>query len=285
MMHRMSRLVMPLAGVVRSRVTPVVMRAPLRMVPQKRDFFTIIEQYQRGVTFTLGRVTSVKGPGPRLQIPFIQEIAKIDIRTVVADLNKQEVITRDNVSISVDAIVYYRIVDAKIAVCSVEDIAKSVTDLAQVKVRELLSHSEVNQILHQREKFSSDIKESVKEMATEWGVEIVNVSLKDIKFDEGMSRAMAKKAEAERLREAKIIHADSEVQTAAKLLEAARVLEKSPAALRLRELDTLQQVAKETNHSTLFVPTSFMSGNVAQIMAYQDASTLTPATTGKRHAV
>eukprot|EP00026_Physarum_polycephalum_P013350 Phypoly_transcript_13743.p1 GENE.Phypoly_transcript_13743~~Phypoly_transcript_13743.p1 ORF type:complete len:276 (+),score=30.55 Phypoly_transcript_13743:171-998(+) len=249
-------------GTVRA-VAPMVFCSVMRSMPVRRTFFTIINQYERAVCLTLGKLTSVKNPGIRLNIPILQEMHVVDIRTKTTELAKQDVITSDNVSIMVDAILYYRVADASKAVLGVQEVNTAVADLAKVKLRELLSQSEVNTILHQRERFSAEILKSMKVITEDWGIEVQNVNLKDISFDAGMQRAMAKKAEAERLREAKIIHAESEVQTAAKLLDAARQLEQSPTAVRLRELDTLQQIAKENNHSSVFIPISLLDSVVA----------------------
>ncbi|EFA82685.1 hypothetical protein PPL_04379 [Heterostelium album PN500] len=221
-----------------------------------RSFFTIINQYEAGVTFTLGRLTSVKKPGIRLLIPLLQEMEVVDMRTVSISLDKQEIITRDNISLVVDAIVNYRVVDPEKAVIKVSDHDRIIHELAQIKIRELLSQNTLDEVLHNREKFGVEINESVAEIAAEWGLFVERINLKDIKFEEGMSRAMAKKAEAERLREAKIIHAQSEVQTSKEILQAAKMLEGSPIAIRLKELDALQQIAKEPSKSFIFVPSN-----------------------------
>jgi len=223
-----------------------------------RGFLTVIEQYQRGVTFTLGRLTSVKQPGLRIAIPILQRVVFVDMRTFVRSLPQQEVITKDNVSIKVDAVVYYKIIDAEKSICSVEDEDKAICELAQVRSRELLSQSDLNEILHNRERFSQEILRGIAHVAQGWGILVESVSLKDIKFDEGMTRAMARSAEADRLKAASIIHAEAEVLTAKMLSEAAKQLESSPLAIRLRELDTIQQIAKEPSHSTLLVPTIFL---------------------------
>eukprot|EP01133_Synstelium_polycarpum_P005628 gene5628-6492_t len=226
------------------------------MSQQQRTFLTVVNQYEAGVTFTLGRLTTVKKPGVRLLIPVLQEMQIVDLRTVSISLEKQEIITRDNISLVVDAVVYYRVVDPEKAIVKVSNHDKIIQELAQVKLREILSQNTLDEVLHNREKFGTEINESVREIAAEWGLLVERINLKDIKFEEGMSRAMAKKAEAERLREAKIIHAASEVQTSQQILEAAKMLEQSPLAIRLKELDALQQIAKEPSKSFIFVPTN-----------------------------
>ncbi|EGG13466.1 Erythrocyte band 7 membrane like protein [Cavenderia fasciculata] len=222
----------------------------------KRSFFTVINQYENGVTFTLGRLTSVKGPGIRILIPMLQTMEIVDLRTTSIGLDRQEIITRDNISLVVDAVVYYKVIDPEKAVIKVVNHDKVISELAQVKIREILSQNTLDDVLHNREKFGSEIIERVRDISEEWGVVVERINLKDIKFEEGMVRAMAKKAEAERLREAKIISAESEVQTSQQILEAARMLECSPLAMRLRELDSLQQIAKESSNKIIFVPTS-----------------------------
>ncbi|GAM20653.1 hypothetical protein SAMD00019534_038280, partial [Acytostelium subglobosum LB1] len=225
-------------------------------VNDKRTFFTVLNQYEAGVTFTLGRMTSVKKAGIRMLIPFLQEMEVVDLRTVSISLEKQEIITRDNISVIADAIVYYRVIDPEKAIVKVTNHDKTIQELSQIKIRETLSQNTLDEVLHNREKFGHEINESVREIAAEWGLLVERINLKDIKFEEGMSRAMAKKAEAERLREAKIIYAQSEVQTAHQILEAAKTLESSPLAIRLRELDTLQQIAKEPSKTLVFVPSN-----------------------------
>jgi len=227
----------------------------------KRGFFTVINQYEMGVTFTLGKVTSVKKPGIRLSIPLLQDIIIVDTRTVSFALEKQEIISKDNISLIADAIVYYRVIDPLKAVCEVADHDTVIRELAQIKIRDILSQNTLDDVLHNRDKFSEEIFEDVKSSAESWGIEIQRINLKDIKFEEGMARAFAKKAEAERLREATIINAEAEVQVSKKILEAAKTLESSPIAVRLRELDALVQISKEPSKSFIFVPTGLFNNN------------------------
>ncbi|KAF2074872.1 hypothetical protein CYY_003827 [Polysphondylium violaceum] len=239
----------------------------------KRGFFTIINQYEMGVTFTLGKVTSVKKPGIRLAIPMLQDIVIVDTRTVSFSLEKQEIISKDNISLIADAIVYYRVIDPQKAVCEVADHDTVIRELAQIKIRDILSQNTLDDVLHNRDKFSDEIYEDVKSSAESWGIEIQRINLKDIKFEEGMARAFAKKAEAERLREATIINAEAEVQVSKKILEAAQTLESSPVAVRLRELDALVQISKEPSKSFIFVPTGLFNNNnnnVAHLQGMMD---------------
>jgi regulator of protease activity HflC (stomatin/prohibitin superfamily) len=217
-----------------------------------RTFFTVIQQYQQGVTMTLGRVTAIKNPGLRMAIPVFQNVIKVDMRTNLIELNKQEVITKDNVSIMVDAVVQFHVTDARKAICSVNRYAKAISEIAQLKLREVLSHSDVNSILHDRTKFSAEILNGSKEQAAQWGIELEGINIKDIKFcHEGVIRAMAKVAEAEREAEAQVIAAKAEVRTAAEYAAAANTLVANPIALKLREYETMLQISKE--HGTTFV--------------------------------
>ena len=201
---------------------------------------------------TLGKVTAVKEPGLRIAIPIFQSVTKVDMRTDLIALHKQEVITKDNVSIMVDAVVQFRVTDARKVICSVNKYKEAISELAQLKLREVLSHSEVNSILHDRTKFSAEILKGSKEQAEKWGIELEAISIKDIKFcHEGVVRAMAKGAEAEREAEAQVIAAKAEVRTAAEYAAAANTLAANPIALKLREYETMLQISKE--HGTTFV--------------------------------
>lgn len=233
-----------------------------------RTFLTVIQQYQNGVTFTLGRVTSVKEPGLRLNIPIFQKTIKVDMRTGLLPLNKQEVITRDNVSIKVDAVVQFHVMDALRAICSVSGYGPAVSELAQLKLREVLSHSDVNSILHDRTKFSAEILKGSKEQAAKWGILLEAISIKDIQFcNEGVVRAMAKAAEAEREAEAQVIAARAEERTAAAYASAARALEESPVAIKLREYETMLQISKEKSSTFVFYP----SDALASIKSFQES--------------
>lgn len=225
-----------------------------------RTFLTVVQQYQEGVTMTLGKVTAVKEPGLRLAIPIFQKVIKVDMRTDLIALHKQEVITKDNVSIMVDAVVQFRVTGSRKAICSVNKYKEAISELAQLKLREVLSHSEVNSILHDRTKFSGEILEGSKEQAAKWGIELEAISIKDIKFcHEGVIRAMAKAAEAEREAEAQVIAAKAEVRTAAAYTAAATTLTSNPIALKLREYETMLQISKEHGATFVFYPSDALA--------------------------
>lgn len=225
-----------------------------------RSFLTVIQQYQQGVTLTLGKVTAVKQPGLRIAVPIFQSVEKVDMRTDLIRLHKQEVITKDNVSIMVDAVVQFRVMDARMAICSVNRYKDAVSELAQLKLREVLSHTDVNSILHDRTQFSAEILEGSKEQAEKWGIGLEAISIKDIKFcHEGVVRAMAKGAEAEREAEAQVIAAKAEVRTAEEYATAAKTLLGNPLAFKLRELETMLQVAKEQGSTFVFFPSDALA--------------------------
>ncbi|KAK5578487.1 hypothetical protein RB653_008158 [Dictyostelium firmibasis] len=222
----------------------------------KRGFFTILNQYERGVVFNLGKFHKVKEPGFRVVIPFFQTCNVVDVRTFTYTLDKQEIISKDNISLIVDAIVFFKIHDPELVVTKVGDCTTLVKEMAQIKIRELLSHNTLDQVLHNRDKFSNEIYDELKDALDGYGITVDRLNLKDIRFEESIVRAMAKRAEADQLREAKIIYAQSEVQTARQILEAARILEQSPIAVRLRELDALQQIAKEPSKTIVYTPSN-----------------------------
>ena len=183
---------------------------------QKKTFFTFVYQYQKGVTFTMGKLTSIKEPGIRVKLPFVQTMWKVDMRTYLENLEPQKVITRDNVTIDVDGVVQYKIVDPEKAICNIERVRGSLKELAQLKIREELSHRNMNDILHNREELGQQLLDGTQELTGDWGVELESIRIKDIIFDGSMTRAMAKRAEAERTAEAKMINAEADVRTAKK---------------------------------------------------------------------
>lgn len=214
---------------------------------QKRNFFRIVDQYEKGVTFTLGKLTAVKDPGLRIAIPFIQWMWKADMRTTLKSLARQEVITKDNVTIKVDGVVQFRVIDPRKAICNVNGVGswekasdgdyhrvgveKAINELAQLKIREVLSHSDVNEILRNREELGCKLTEGANSLLDDWGVEIQSIRIKEINFDESMSRAMAKTAEAQRVAEAKMINAQADIETAKKYEEAAEIYGKNPTGV------------------------------------------------------
>lgn len=216
------------------------------------NLFYVLREYERAVVFTLGRFWKVKGPGLILIIPFIQQIVRIELRTVVMDIPPQDVISRDNVSVRVSAVVYFRVIDAARAVIQVEDYHSAVSQLAQTTLRSVLGQHELDGMLAERTKLNTDIQQILDEHTDAWGIKISMVEIKHIDLNENMIRAIARQAEAERDRRAKVIHADGELQAAEKLLEAAKILAQQPQSLQLRYLQTLSNIAEEKNSTIVF---------------------------------
>ena len=212
----------------------------------------ILNEYERGVTFTLGRFTGIKGPGLIIVIPVIQSITRVDLRTVVMDVPPQDVISRDNVSVKVNAVIYFRVVDPGKAILQVAHYYEATSQLAQTTLRSVLGQHELDDMLTERDKLNKDIQAILDQQTDPWGIKVANVEIKHVDLDETMIRAMARQAEAERTRRAKIIHAEGEMQASAKLLEAASMLSKEPQALQLRYLQTLVDVAGEKNSTIVF---------------------------------
>ena len=219
-------------------------------------FFTsairILREYQRGVVFTLGRFTGVKGPGLIILIPFVQQMVRVDLRVVVEDVPPQDVISRDNVSVKVNAVLYYRIVDAERAIIKVEDFHAATSQLAQTTLRSVLGKHELDEMLAERDRLNSDIQEILDQQTDAWGIKVTNVEIKHIDLNESMIRAIAKQAEAERLRRAKVINAEGEQQAAEKLVEAGRMLAKEPQAMQLRYFSALHDIAGERSSTVVF---------------------------------
>ncbi len=212
----------------------------------------ILREYERGVVFTLGRFDKVKGPGLIIVIPIVQQIVRVDLRTVVMDVPTQDVISHDNVSVRVNAVVYYRVVDPEKAIIAVERFMDATSQLAQTTLRSVLGKHELDEMLSERDKLNEDIQKILDRQTDGWGIKVSNVEIKHVDLDESMIRAIAKQAEAERQRRAKVIHAEGEQQAAQKLVEAAIKLEESPNALQLRYLQTLGDIAGEKNSTIVF---------------------------------
>ncbi len=212
----------------------------------------ILNEYERGVMFTLGRFTGVKGPGVIIVIPVIQRMRKVDLRVIVLDVPKQDVISRDNVSVKVNAVVYFRVVDPGKAIIQVVNPWEATSQFAQTTLRSVLGQHELDEMLSQREKLNVDIQRILDEATDAWGIKVANVEIKHVDLDESMIRAIAKQAEAERTRRAKIIHAEGEKQAAAMLTEAAHLLAAEPAAMQLRYLQTLADIASEKTSTIVF---------------------------------
>jgi regulator of protease activity HflC (stomatin/prohibitin superfamily) len=212
----------------------------------------VLNEYERGVMFTLGRFTGIKGPGVIFVIPLVQQMRKVDLRVIVLNVPKQDVITRDNVSVKVNAVVYFRIVDAGKAIIQVENAFDATSQVAQTTLRSVVGQHEMDDLLSQRDKLNVDLQRILDQSTETWGIKVSNVEIKDVDLDESMIRAMAKQAEAERTRRAKIIHAEGESQAAAQLVDAAKSLEAAPGALQLRYLQTLADISHERTQIIVF---------------------------------
>ncbi len=212
----------------------------------------ILREYERGVVFQLGRFWRVKGPGMVVLIPFIQQMVRVQLRTVVLDVPSQDVITRDNVSVKVNAVVYFRVVDPQKAIIEVENFLMATSQLAQTTLRSVLGKHDLDGLLSQREKLNIDIQQTLDVQTLSWGIKVANVEIKHVDINESMIRAIARQAEAERERRAKVIHAEGELQAAQKLFEAAQVLSGAPLAIQLRYLETLTVIASDKNSTIVF---------------------------------
>lgn len=212
----------------------------------------ILREYERGVVFTLGRFTGVKGPGLILLVPYVQQMVRVDQRTMVFDVPAQDVISQDNVSVKVNAVIYFRVVDPERAVIQVENYRQATSELAQTTLRSVLGKHDLDEMLSERDKLNNDIQELLDAQTDAWGIKVSNVELKHVDLNESMVRAIARQAEAERERRAKIIHAEGESQAAAQLLQAARELAAQPEAIQLRYLQTLTQIANDRTSTIVF---------------------------------
>lgn len=218
----------------------------------------ILREYERGVVFTLGRFTGVKGPGLIILIPFIQQMVKVDLRIVVLDVPTQDVISHDNVSVHVNAVVYFRVIEPQKAIIQVEDYLAATSQLAQTTLRSVLGGHELDEMLAEREKLNYDIQEILDKQTDAWGIKISNVEIKHIDLDESMVRAIAKQAEAERERRAKVINAMGELEASENLLAAAETLSRNDLGIQLRYLQTLSDVSSDKTSTLVFpFPTEF----------------------------
>jgi regulator of protease activity HflC (stomatin/prohibitin superfamily) len=212
----------------------------------------IFREYERGVLFTLGRYTGTRGPGLVLIVPLIQQLVRVDLRIVVNEVPPQDVISKDNVSVKVSAVIYYRVVDAERAVIQVRDFMEATSQLSQTTLRSVLGKHDLDEMLAERDKLNTDVQEVLDQQTDAWGIKVSNVEIKRIDLDESMVRAIARQAEAERSRRAKVINALGEEQAAQKLVEAARILEPVPQAMQLRYLATLFDIAGEKTSTIVF---------------------------------
>jgi len=212
----------------------------------------ILNEYERGVIFRLGRVIAAKGPGLIILIPVVDKMVKVSLRLLVLDVDPQDVITRDNVSVKVNAVIYFRVIDAVKAIIEVENYQYAMSQLAQTTLRSVCGQAELDELLSAREKINSELQEILDTHTDPWGIKVATVELKHIDLPQEMQRAMAKQAEAERERRAKVINAEGEYQAAAKLAEAAEIISEQPMALQLRYLQTMREMSSEQNTSTIF---------------------------------
>ncbi|MCJ0971944.1 slipin family protein [Pseudomonas sp. PS1] len=223
--------------------------------------FRILREYERGVVFQLGRFWRVKGPGLILVIPGLQQMVRVDLRTLVLDVPTQDVISRDNVSVKVNAVVYYRVLDAEKAIIQVEDYHSATSQLAQTTLRAVLGKHDLDDMLAEREQLNNDIQQVLDAQTDAWGIKVANVEIKHVDLDESMIRAIARQAEAERERRAKVIHAEGELQASEKLMQAAEMLGRQPGAMQLRYMQTLSNIAGDKNSTIVFpLPMELLQG-------------------------
>ncbi|RJP73842.1 MAG: slipin family protein [Ignavibacteriales bacterium] len=231
----------------------------------------ILKEYERGVIFRLGRLIGAKGPGIIFLIPIVDRMVKISLRTVVMDVPEQDVITKDNVSLKVNAVVYFRVIQPDKAVVEVENYLHATSQLSQTTLRSVLGQSQLDELLSEREKINTELQTIIDHLASPWGIKVSNVEVKHVDLPIEMKRAMAKQAEAERERRAKVIHADGEFQASQKLADAAKVIGEHPVAVQLRFLQTLTEVATEKNSTTIFpVPIDLLSPFIKKMKKEKD---------------
>jgi regulator of protease activity HflC (stomatin/prohibitin superfamily) len=212
----------------------------------------VLREYERGVVFMLGRFWKVKGPGLIIIIPVVQQMVRVDLRVVVMDVPSQDVISRDNVSVKVNAVLYFRVIDPERCIIQVEDFLAATSQLAQTTLRSVLGQHDLDDMLAERDKLNADIQTLLDQQTDAWGIKVTNVEIKHVDIDESMVRAIARQAEAERERRAKVIHAEGEMQAAEKLVEAARILNTQPQSLQLRYLQTLTEIAGDKSSTIVF---------------------------------
>lgn len=242
----------------------------------------IMREYERGVIFFLGRFQKVKGPGLIIVIPVIQQVVKVDLRTIVMDVPSQDVISRDNVSVKVNAVLYFRVVDPQRAIIQVEDYFAATSQLAQTTLRSVLGQHELDEMLAEREKLNRDIQDIVDGQTDAWGIKVANVEIKHVDIDESMVRAIARQAEAERERRAKVINAQGEYEAAERLLQAANIIARQPQALQLRYLQTLHDIAGPNNSTLIFpIPLELIKPMLEKMEKDETDSTTPPTTSLK----
>ena len=245
----------------------------------------ILREYERGVVFTLGRFTGVKGPGLILLVPYVQQMVRVDQRTMVFDVPAQDVISQDNVSVKVNAVIYFRVVDPERAVIQVENYRQATSELAQTTLRSVLGKHDLDEMLSERDKLNNDIQELLDAQTDAWGIKVANVEIKHIDLDESMIRVIARQAEAERERRAKVINAEGEQQAAQKLLEAAEVLSRRPEAMQLRYLNTLAVIGAQNSSTIVFpFPTEVAAGALSGIVEAAQKGIEKTASTGNTNS-
>ena len=227
----------------------------------------ILREYERGVVFQLGRFWAVKGPGLILLIPVLQQMVRVDLRTIVHDVPKQDVISRDNVSVKVSAVLYFRVIDPQRAIIQVANFFEATSQLAQTTLRSVLGKHELDEMLAERERLNIDIQQVLDAQTDAWGIKVANVEIKHVDLDESMVRAIARQAEAERERRAKVIHAEGELQASEKLMQAAQVLAQQGGAMQLRYLQTLSSIAGDKSSTIVFPLPMEMLGKLVDRLA------------------
>jgi regulator of protease activity HflC (stomatin/prohibitin superfamily) len=239
----------------------------------------IVQEYERGVIFRLGRVVGARGPGLFFIVPIVERMQKVDLRLITMDVPAQEVITKDNVTVKVNAVLYFRVIDPQAAVVKVLDFIRATSQIAQTSLRNVIGQSELDELLAERGRINQRLRQIIDAATEPWGIEVPIVEIKDIELPQGMQRAMARQAEAERERRAKIINADGEFQAAERLAEAGRVLAAVPTTMQLRFLQTLSEIATEKNSTIVFpVPVDLLSSFLTALTGRAGAAAERPAT-------
>jgi len=251
---------------------PIVAFVVVLLAVIATQVFKVLNEYERGVVFTFGRFTGVKGPGLIILIPLIQRMVKVDLRVVVLDVPTQDVISRDNVSVQVNAVVYLRVVDPQLAIIQVANYLEATSQLAQTTLRAVLGKHELDEMLAERERLNLDVQKILDAQTDAWGIKVSNVEIKHLDLNESMIRAIARQAEAERERRAKVIHAEGEKQASETLLEAAQMLARAPQAMQLRYLQTLTQIANDRSSTIVFpVPMDIIASLLGTLPARDGA--------------
>ena len=234
----------------------------------------VVQEYERGVIFRLGRVVGVKGPGIIFLIPFIDRMVKMDLRTITLDVPSQEAITRDNVTVKVNAVVYFRVIDPERAVVAIEDFQKATWQIAQTSLRSVMGQSDLDELLIRRDEVNQKLQQIIDEQTEPWGIKVSIVEVKDVELPDSLKRAMARQAEAEREKRAKIIHAEGELIASKELTQAAKVMADQPTAIQLRYLQTLSEIAVEKNSTIIFpLPINLLSSLERLMDTISDSAT------------